>query len=550
MIARRSRCPRQRQRRLEGGDVNFYTSRVCCPPQSFQTATLRKRRLQASYPTRRMKSGGVGRRGVGGPNKLPPSPSHISPLRSVRRARERPRKPQGERGGPRRQRSSASRAARHYRIRAGRGFGGRNVPQINGIHNNIKRIFDPVHDFIELDDAEVTLLATEPMQRLRRLRQLGLAYLAFPGAEHSRFSHALGALAIGERVIESLRRHDGGYFADERDFAHQRRLLRASLLLHDVGHGPFSHACEAVLGVRHELRTREILDLPAMRRAIAALDVDQADVIALIAGDGPTGYPVLKEIVSGPNLDADRMDYLLRDAYFTGVVSGRYDADQLIGSLRVIEREGRPALGVDGRGVVALESFVLARYMMFATIYFHHTTRMFERVLHEALGELWPHPAALGPIDEYLAWDDFRVLEALRTLGTDAARALRERHTLYGLAAEFNAERDLSTYELCLRALRERFPETVWADAQEQLLHRLPLGSAVGAPTVLVRTHLGIVDAREASDVIAKLSGKAAWRKIFVRKAAADIDEARRIAREVIAKARAIPVQFELFEGP
>ena len=109
----------------------------------------------------------------------------------------------------------------------------------------MKHIFDPIHHFIELDDAEILLLATPPIQRLRRLRQLGLAYLAFPAAEHSRFSHALGALATGQRILESLYRHDKGYFRDEADFATQRRLLRASLLLHDVGHGPFINNVKA-----------------------------------------------------------------------------------------------------------------------------------------------------------------------------------------------------------------------------------------------------------------------------------------------------------------
>ena len=144
----------------------------------------------------------------------------------------------------------------------------------------MKRIFDPVHHFIELDDAEVALLDTSPLQRLRRLRQLGLAYLAFPAAEHSRFSHALGALATGERVLDALHRHDSGWFDDERDFQAQRRLLRASLLLHDVGHGPFSHACELVLGVPHEKRTQAILALPEIATALERLAVDPAEVAA------------------------------------------------------------------------------------------------------------------------------------------------------------------------------------------------------------------------------------------------------------------------------
>jgi HD superfamily phosphohydrolase len=408
----------------------------------------------------------------------------------------------------------------------------------------MKRIFDPIHHFIELEDAEVLLLDAAPLQRLRRLRQLGLAYLAFPGAEHSRFTHGLGALALGERIAQALRRQ-GDYFRDEADFQAQRRLLRAALLLHDVGHGPFSHACEATLGVAHERRTRDIVALPEIERAIARLEIDSRDLVALVAGEGEVRYPVLKEIVSGPNLDADRMDYLLRDAYFTGVVNGRYDAEQLIGSLRVYERGGTLALGVDGRGVVALESFVLARYMMFATVYFHHTTRMFERVLQEALAELWSEPRALDPIAEFLAWDDFRVLDALRSLRGEAGRALRGRRRLYGLAGEFSAAADLSTFDACWRVLRERFGDGVWADTQEQLLHRLPLGVENDAPTVLVGLRSGVVDAREASDLIAKLSGKAYWRKLFVRRMGNSTAEARELVRVVAAKPA--PQQRRLF---
>ena len=397
-----------------------------------------------------------------------------------------------------------------------------------------KRIFDPIHHFIELDASEIALLDTRPMQRLRRLRQLGLAYLVFPAAEHSRFSHALGALAMGERVFAALRGHDEGPFADERDYRAQRRLLRVSLLLHDIGHGPFSHACEAVLGVRHEARTRAILALGEMRAALEAVGVDPREVLSLVTGDPSPRSGVLKELVSGPNLDADRMDYLQRDAYFTGVAGGRYDVDQLVGSLRVFDVRGQPVLGVDGRGIVALESFVLARYMMFATVYFHHTTRMFERVLQEALREIWPDPRALDPIETFLEWDDARVFEALRSAHGEAASALRERRKLYGLAAEFNAERDLSAYDACLLALRERFGDAIWADEQHQLMHRLPLLHDGDAATVPVQTHAGVVDATRASDVIAKLSGPAYWRKLFVRRDAADLDEARRLCRAII----------------
>jgi HD superfamily phosphohydrolase len=405
----------------------------------------------------------------------------------------------------------------------------------DGSSRKSKRIYDPIHGFIELDAGEVRLLSMPAVQRLRRLRQLGLAYLAFPSAEHSRFSHALGALAIGTRVFDELYAHSPGAFDSEAAFAAQRRLLRASLLLHDLGHGPFSHACESVLGVRHELRTAAILAQPEMHAAIAALDIEPADVLGLIIGD-PGADPVLRELVSGPNLDADRMDYLLRDAYFTGVAGGTFDAAQLVGSLRILEIDGRPELGVDGRGVVALESFVLARYMMFASVYFHHTTRAFERVLGDVLRVLWPDPRALDAIDEFLAWDDFRVLDDIRGLDFEGARALRDRHTLYALAAEFNAERDLSVFERCDRALRERWGDAVWSDSQEQLIHRLPLGTGgATAPTVRVRLTGRIVDARSASDLIARLSGKSYWRKLFVRSDRVPVDEARAICADIIA---------------
>lgn len=367
------------------------------------------------------------------------------------------------------------------------------------------------------------------MQRLRRLRQLGLAYVAFPSAEHSRFTHALGALAMGTRAFDELARNAPDRFGDPVHAAYQRRLVRAALLLHDIGHGPFSHSCESVLGVRHEARTGDLIRLPEVAAGIADLDVDASDVLALIVGDPDNRYPALRELVSGPNLDADRMDYLLRDAYFTGVSNGRYDAEQLIGSLRVLERDGRLVVGIDRRGVVALESFVMARYMMFASVYFHHTTRMFEHILHDVLRDLWPNPHALDPIEEFLRWDDFRVLNALDEARSEAARALRNRVRVYAVAAEFNAERDLKLFEACETALRERFgTQNVWADSQAQLLHRLPLGIGQES-TVWVDGPGGAVDAREVSDLIAKLSGKAYWRKLFVRRDAVDVLEARSV---------------------
>ena len=277
-----------------------------------------------------------------------------------------------------------------------------------------------------------------------------------------------------------------------------------------------------------------LLEVQGIENAIDRIGVDPEQLLALVLGDPLSPYPVLREIVSGPNLDADRMDYLLRDSYFTGVASGRYDADQLLGSLRVFDRFGTPTLGVDGRGIVALESFVLARYMMFSTVYFHHTTRQFERSLHTALRRVWPDPRSLDPIEEFLAWDDFRVLESVRFATDPGGRAIIDRESRYALVAEFNAERDLSIFETTFARLREKFGDAVWSDTLEQSMHRLPLSTEGRKPTVLVRTHAGIVDAREASDLIARITGKVHWRKIFVDRNRVDVDAARGLARELV----------------
>ena len=200
----------------------------------------------------------------------------------------------------------------------------------------MKRIFDPIHRFIELERGEVALLeAAVRCSACGGCVSWASRTSPFPSAEHRASRTRSVRWPSVTRALESLRPARRSLLP-ERDFAEQRRLLRASLLLHDVGHGPFSHACEAVLGVRHEQRTAEIL---ARRRSPAARRDRRrrGEVLALITGTS-TRYPVLRELVSGPNLDADRMDYLLRDAYFTGVVNGRYDAEQLIGSLRVFER--------------------------------------------------------------------------------------------------------------------------------------------------------------------------------------------------------------------
>ncbi|NUO52479.1 MAG: HD domain-containing protein [Polyangiaceae bacterium] len=254
---------------------------------------------------------------------------------------------------------------------------------------------DAVHGLVAFESEEdaivVSLLETKEVQRLRRIRQLGLTSLAFPGAEHTRFSHALGAAHVMQRFVARLRRIDGELPFWQRVTSERARDVVAAALLHDVGHGPLSHLFEDAMpgGERHETwTTRILLDEStelnaALRRDDAGLPRRVADLVM-----GRHEIPYLANLVSG-TFDADRCDYLLRDAHATGVTYGSYDLDWLLRSLR-FEPTSRsavaPGLAIDGmKGITAIESFLLARLFMFQQVYFHKSTRAAEAMVRSIL---------------------------------------------------------------------------------------------------------------------------------------------------------------------
>ena len=237
------------------------------------------------------------------------------------------------------------------------------------------------------------------------------------------------------------------------------------------------------------------------------------------------------------------MDYLLRDAYFTGVATGRYDAEQLVASLRLIEVGDRLAVGIDRRGVVALESFVMARYMMFASVYFHHTTRMFEHVLHRGAARAVARSARARRAGRVSALGRLpRAQRPRRTRERSGARAARPRQDLSRSPAEFNAERDLQR----VRSVRSRAcanasePRTSGPTHRRSCFTGFRSASAARPPSGSTDRAVA-VDAREVSDLIAKLSGKAYWRKLFVRRPAVDVREARRICASIVSLAGTAP---------
>ncbi|MGG2990883.1 HD domain-containing protein [Paenibacillus macerans] len=273
---------------------------------------------------------------------------------------------------------------------------------------------DPVHNYIHVQDEVIwSLINTPEFQRLRRIRQLGTSYLTFHGAEHSRFSHSLGVYEITRRIISQFER--GGYA----DWPSEERMVAlCAALLHDLGHGPFSHSIEEAFQMHHEDWTCKILlGDTEVGEVLRTVDPDFPDKVAAVIRKDYHN-PIVVNLVTSP-LDADRMDYLLRDAYFTGVNYGTIDVDRILRMLRPYN--GRVV--VKESGMHAVEDYLMSRYQMYWQVYFHPVTRSSDIILRQILRrakELYrggyafsflPHPLPClfqGEIDvrDYLLLDE------------------------------------------------------------------------------------------------------------------------------------------------
>jgi len=235
---------------------------------------------------------------------------------------------------------------------------------------------DPVHHSIYVQDLIIwKLINTPEFQRLRRIRQLGTSYLTFHGAEHSRFSHSLGVYEITRKIISQFERNGFVDWPQE-----EKRLSLCASLLHDVGHGPFSHSLEQIFHVDHEQWTCEvILGDTGVNRVLREVSPDFPAQLASVIRK-KYEKPIVVNLVSS-QLDADRMDYLLRDAYFTGVNYGTFDLDRI---LRVL-RPYKGKIVVKESGMHAVEDYLMSRYQMYWQVYFHPVTRSSDIVLRQIL---------------------------------------------------------------------------------------------------------------------------------------------------------------------
>lgn len=244
------------------------------------------------------------------------------------------------------------------------------------LERRYKVFSDPVHGFVSVPHGLLLGLVERPeMQRLRRIRQLGVGHLVFPGAEHSRFGHALGAMALMQEALSVLRGKGTPISDDEYTAA------LAAALLHDIGHGPFSHTLEPTLmdDVHHEQVSRALI-VSLNAQLGGGLD------LTLRMFDDAYERPFFHRLISG-QLDVDRLDYLRRDSYFTGVVEGEVGVDRLIKTLRVEPAHGGEGsrLVVESKGIYAVENFLVSRRLMYWQVYLHKTVLAGDFVLRMAL---------------------------------------------------------------------------------------------------------------------------------------------------------------------
>ncbi|MFH1418081.1 MAG: HD domain-containing protein [Planctomycetota bacterium] len=354
------------------------------------------------------------------------------------------------------------------------------------------RVRDPVHDFVCLREEEVRLIGVPVFQRLRGIRQLAMADLVYPGALHTRFDHSLGVCHVAGLLAEQLGLGD-----------HDVRLVRLAALLHDLGHGPFSHVSENALeryGKRSKLepgqKKEKIHELVTARmirhdsEIVRILGQDTCDEIAKLLGDGH-GQPANRAIVSGP-LDADKQDYLLRDSRFCGVTYGVFDIHQLHRSLILEGPEDDKELMIASDGVHAVEQYVLAKYYLTTNVYRHRvrliTDQMIVRAIRlgierddlDDLRRLYAFDNSEEFFENYRGWDDARFLITLGNndsrggLCHEMIRRLRSRDLLKRVFA--CRIRDFSSPALqeLLMSLDKRENDATRADLERGIAEILP----------------------------------------------------------------------------
>ncbi|TMI58328.1 HD domain-containing protein [Candidatus Bathyarchaeota archaeon] len=279
-------------------------------------------------------------------------------------------------------------------------------------------IKDPIHGYVRISETERSVIDTRPVQRLRRIRQLAGSEFVYPAANHTRFEHVIGAMHLAGALAQAL-----PIDVPER----QQEQLRLAALLHDIGHGPFSHVFEPLLakylGKNHEDFVPWLVNETEIAQRLESADLNPKILGRLAIGKLSDGkQPFLDQIISS-GVDVDKMDYVVRDSFHTGAGYGSVDVHRLLYTMDIVENK----LSVDGAAVATLESFLLARFESFRTIYFHKASRavqiMIVKALEAARDELrlldFDSPEDFLKLDDYKVWTELKECKKSRNIMKD-----------------------------------------------------------------------------------------------------------------------------------
>ncbi len=337
-------------------------------------------------------------------------------------------------------------------------------------------IRDPIYGYIFVSEAERKIIDTETFQRLRRIKQLGGAYLTYPGAEHTRFGHSIGVMHLAGILGEHLRKLE--LIGEE-----EVELIRMAALLHDVGHGPFSHVYEDIsmkyMGKDHEDMTYWLITESEINDILREYGFNPIDVAKLAVGKHVFDKKqFLDQVVSSP-FDVDKMDFLVRDSHYTGVQYGVIDVFRIIYSMDVVE----DSLAVEVPGALyAIEAFLIARYEMFKAVYYHRTVRSANVMLSKAMELAKDY---LGLVDfktpeEYIRLDDPYVITKIRELKNAQDSNLKQAHKLIKMLSKRRLLK--CAYEVTIH-IKDKFMasiltrEGVRSELEEEIANRAGVSS-------------------------------------------------------------------------
>ena len=356
---------------------------------------------------------------------------------------------------------------------------------------------DPIHGAIGVDLREMQVIDAPLFQRLRGIRQLGFAELVYPGAVHNRYLHSVGAMHLAGRAFDSVFKEADWLSREQKE--RFRQIVRLAGLLHDIGHAPLSHAAESLMPMRNtlgleaygvgtgqasheEMGLKLLVDSPLTQRldeAFASMGISSTHVATVLGTfssnceedfvvDGIDHRPVLHSLVSG-ELDIDRMDYLLRDSYFTGVSYGRYDLTWLLSNLQLYidaERKARLAFGI--KALPTFEHFLLARYHMFQMVYFHPKSDIYDAMLRRWLEDEGDSVRFPSDPDAYVALNDAWLMNRLRESNNPWARRVQEQ-TPYRLVCELRTHEQKKQRDSIDGAMKAAGIDVLWLRAAHVL---------------------------------------------------------------------------------